>query len=199
MSTFSNNSRTTSNEDLNHQESHQEWSSFHQLPKIRIVLPEYFIPPRVGVDGVVGGGGSCDGRDGNGDEDGGEAGKKVRKKLQELKESSSMGWKRATELHEEEVRYSIKKSKLEIIQEKMMFEKDMIIAETKFYEIDGSMFEKDTFIARKSRLAKLQAEYDDFIEDELNSSASNSINMVLNQSGASTSSFNPDLNDVLLP
>ncbi|GAB2213506.1 hypothetical protein Droror1_Dr00017812 [Drosera rotundifolia] len=125
-------------------------------------------------------------------------GEKVTKKLVELQTASSVGLQRATELHEEEVRCSIHAKRLQIIKDKMTFEKEMIIAEKQLYEFDGSVFGSPSDIykvvaARKSRLAALLAEYDTFIEGELNSAPSISIGVPL-QSSPSTSSFDEEAN-----
>ncbi|GAB2227422.1 hypothetical protein Droror1_Dr00009243 [Drosera rotundifolia] len=130
-------------------------------------------------------------------------GEKVTKKLDELQTASSVGWQRATELHEEEVRCSIHAKRIQIIRDKMTFEKEMIrdkmtfekemiIAEKQLLEIDGSVFgsSSNMIIGRKSRLAALQAEYDAFIESELNSAPSSSIVVP----SPSTSSFDEEAN-----
>ncbi|GAB2212351.1 hypothetical protein Droror1_Dr00020311 [Drosera rotundifolia] len=87
-------------------------------------------------------------------------GEKVTKKLDELTTASSVGWQRETELHKEEFRCSIHAKRLQIIRDKMPFEKEMIIAEKQLYEFNGSVFGSPSDIykaaaTRKSRLVVL--------------------------------------------
>ncbi|GAB2302033.1 hypothetical protein Dimus_036058 [Dionaea muscipula] len=65
-------------------------------------------------------------------------GKKLQKVLKTFRQQVLLPWQRATEINQEEQQYNIKAKKLEILTQRMTFEKQLISAETKLYDFQST-------------------------------------------------------------
>ncbi|GAB2231288.1 hypothetical protein Droror1_Dr00027577 [Drosera rotundifolia] len=105
-------------------------------------------------------------------------GERVATSLEEMRQSSSVGWQRANDIHEDNKRFSQTRQKILILNDRIVMETLVAKAEKELYDLDPSAFGSPSDKAKrvveiKNTILALRAQGDELIKS-LNTSSSTS-------------------------